>query len=770
MGEVRYLQDHLNSSVIACPFGCGKHSCQVALKEHKILHCPNRPIKCKNCDYYNKFTIVTEKHYPICPQSRVDCPNHCSVKGLRQYQLEQHFNKCSHQVVKCPQTDCSIWLPRREMKQHKIHVQQQHNLVLKKTNQEVANTPATVLPEYLFNLAPTEFVVPNFLKLKEAFWYTEWNSPSLLTHEKGYKFCLVVIPYGSGSGKGSHVSVLVYLMKGEYDNDFKWPFEGYVVIELLNWREDKNHLSTTVHLNRHSDPNGIYTSRVYKKPNGLGRQCFISHSSLLYNPDTNTEYLQDDCLRLRVVDVAIYSTSLLSKTPSWQDPHTATQSVCDFTLTEFTKRKQFNNAYYSPPFYSHPHGYKLCIKVFANGHGVGKDTHISIYANLMKGNYDNNLQWPFEGDIVVELLNWREDNHHYRGDPIGLKKPIGTDGSATSRVIDREYAPTTLGILHFISHSSVLFDPDTNTEYLRDDCLRLRVVDVAVYSTPLLFKTPSWQNPHTATQSVCDFTLTEFTKRKQFNNAYYSPPFYSHPHGYKLRIKVFANGHGVGKDTHISIFASLMRGDYDNNLQWPFEGDIVIEVLSWKENNHHYRGDTISFNRHIDTVGVSFSCRVTDGDYAPALCGNYYFISHSSLLNNPDTNTEYLQDDCLRLRVVDVAVYSNPLLSKTPFWQDPHTATQSVCDFTLTEFTKRKQFNNAYYNPPFYSHPHGYKLCIRVDANGRHNAKETHISVYAFLMKGEYDSVLDWPFEGNIIVELLAFGKFSQSEVTHCTG
>ena len=41
-------------------------------------------------------------------------------------------------------------------------------------------------------------------------------------------------------------------------------------------------------------------------------------------------------IRLRVVDVAVYSTPLLSKTPSWQDPHTATQSVCDFTLTEFT--------------------------------------------------------------------------------------------------------------------------------------------------------------------------------------------------------------------------------------------------------------------------------------------------------------------------------------------------------------------------------------------------------------------------------------------------
>ena len=129
------------------------------------------------------------------------------------------------------------------------------------------------------------------------------------------------------------------------------------------------------------------------------------------------------------------------------------------------------------------------------------------------------------------------------------------------RVIVGEYAPKSLGLVNFIPHSSLLYNPDTNTEYLQDDCLHLRVVDVAVYSTPLLSKTPSWQDPHTATQSVCDFTLTEFTKRKQFGNEYFSPPFYSHPHGYKLCLRVYANGHGEGKDTHISIFVSLMRGE-----------------------------------------------------------------------------------------------------------------------------------------------------------------------------------------------------------------
>ena len=299
----------------------------------------------------------------------------------------------------------------------------------------------------------------------------------------GYKLCFKVYPNGL---LGSHVVVFVNLMEGEYDSNLVWPFEGHVVLELLNWRADKDHLLTSIKFNRFFDSCASHLANYEYAHKGFGLEI-IPHSSLLYDPDTNTEYLQDDCLRLRVVDVTVYSTTLISKTPIWQDPHTATQSVCEFTLTEFTKRKQFNNEYFSPPFYSHPHGYNLCLRVYANGHGNGKGTHISLSTSLMKGDYDDSLQWPFECDIIVELVNWKQDNHHYRGDAICYNKDLT---SCSGRVVVRDYSTTEVGVIFFFPHSS-LYNPDTNIEYLQDDCLRLRVVDVAVYSTPLLLKMPS---------------------------------------------------------------------------------------------------------------------------------------------------------------------------------------------------------------------------------------------------------------------------------------
>ena len=72
VGELRDLQNHLDPANgkcgIACPFSCGKFTRSSDMKEH-TRDCDKRLISCEKCGYYNTFTIVTEKHYPICPQS-----------------------------------------------------------------------------------------------------------------------------------------------------------------------------------------------------------------------------------------------------------------------------------------------------------------------------------------------------------------------------------------------------------------------------------------------------------------------------------------------------------------------------------------------------------------------------------------------------------------------------------------------------------------------------------------------------------------------------
>ena len=55
-----------------------------------------------------------------------------------------------------------------------------------------------------------------------------WYSPPVYTHHEGYKICLGVSANGERSGKGNHIKVAVYFMRGEFDDSLEWPFRGII--------------------------------------------------------------------------------------------------------------------------------------------------------------------------------------------------------------------------------------------------------------------------------------------------------------------------------------------------------------------------------------------------------------------------------------------------------------------------------------------------------------------------------------------------------------
>ena len=63
---------------------------------------------------------------------------------------------------------------------------------------------------------------------------------------------------------------------------------------------------------------------------------------------------------------------------------------------------------------------------------MGAGTHVSVFACLVKGRNDDNLPWPFTGEVTFTLLNQLEDENH-RSDTI----PFPQD-----RVFDDQRATT----------------------------------------------------------------------------------------------------------------------------------------------------------------------------------------------------------------------------------------------------------------------------------------------------------------------------------------
>ena len=124
-----------------------------------------------------------------------------------------------------------------------------------------------------------------------------WNSLPFYSGNKGYKLKLVVRPHTGGN-------VGILLNKGEHDDSLKWPLTADITIQLLNWKEDNNHLEWTFN----HDPALIEgCQRVIQgdiAPTYLGyRRQFIIDSVLEIS--SKAEYIKNDNLCFKIFSVNV---------------------------------------------------------------------------------------------------------------------------------------------------------------------------------------------------------------------------------------------------------------------------------------------------------------------------------------------------------------------------------------------------------------------------------------------------------------------------------
>ena len=75
----------------------------------------------------------------------------------------------------------------------------------------------------------------------------------------------------------------------------------------------------------------------------------------------------------------------------------------NIVIDNFEEHRKSNDKLCSAPFYTHLGGYRMCLKVDANGHGRGKGTLVTVFVHLMRGGFDDLLKWPFRGEVTIQL-------------------------------------------------------------------------------------------------------------------------------------------------------------------------------------------------------------------------------------------------------------------------------------------------------------------------------------------------------------------------------
>ena len=159
----------------------------------------------------------------------------------------------------------------------------------------------------------------------------------------------------------------------------------------------------------------------------------------------------DQELRLQLLERATFNGVLLWK-------------IDDFTRRRKEAVDGVTLSLYSTPFYTSRHGYKMCARVYLNGDGLGKGTHLSFFFVIMRGPFDALLTWPFKQKVMLTLINQIGKKHitdHFRPDPT----------SSSFQRPGRKEMNIASGCPMFIRIDHLL-----NGGFIKDDTVFLRIV------------------------------------------------------------------------------------------------------------------------------------------------------------------------------------------------------------------------------------------------------------------------------------------------------
>ncbi|XP_067087407.1 TNF receptor-associated factor 2-like [Osmerus mordax] len=138
--------------------------------------------------------------------------------------------------------------------------------------------------------------------------------------------------------------------------------------------------------------------------------------------------------------------------------------------------------------------------------------------------------------------------------------------------------------------------------------------------------------------------ISDFTKKKQDAvagraPAMFSPAFYTSKYGYKMCLRIYLNGDGTGRSSHLSLFFVVMRGHSDALLKWPFNQKVTLMLLDQNNREHiidAFRPDisSSSFQRPVSDMNIASGC--------PLFCP----------LSKLDSKNSYIRDDTIFIKAI----------------------------------------------------------------------------------------------------------------------
>ena len=429
------LQRSLNELSVRCVFqksGCGWTDKLGALDQHlnvnpgpetRLAGCGYTVLGCEHCGELIQRCLIKEHESEQCPKRPFSCDYCQDYESTFEDVVNKHWPVCRCYPVPCP-NECTMTVVRQHLERH------------------MQECPSLTKVDCEFSYAGCKVTLPR----KELSNHIRENSLDhvrlLAVHNQ--KLAAQIVE------KDEHIMKVITDLKGTVDElkkrnkDLQDRFDRECAARV---RENKALKEEIAELRKNQ-----------KEYNNAGLMVGNSKKQVEQPTRTTVE------VKERGKEMAELKSHLsVSLVP------------VELIMPNFKLHKQHGGDWYSPPFYTHPRGYKMCLNVDANGWGDGEGTHVSVFAYLMRGEFDDQLKWPFQGHVTVAMLNQLEDNHHIIKT---IRFTDTTDNEIIGKVTDEEMASSGWGHHTFIAHTDLNYKPAKNCQYLKYDYLRFRIVSV----------------------------------------------------------------------------------------------------------------------------------------------------------------------------------------------------------------------------------------------------------------------------------------------------
>ncbi|XP_052800376.1 TNF receptor-associated factor 6-like isoform X2 [Mya arenaria] len=451
---LKQLQSHYQEcsyTQVLCINGCSERMARGDLAEHLATLCTRRRLKCERC--HQEMPADKEKdHGENCPEASMLCPN-CQQSLIRSTLTSHMLSECPRAITKCQYNmlGCDFEGERQGLPDHEASVMPYHMSLINQTLMRfcilfgLQPHPGTSGPRHPSSLGflPTENSMTGSGAASFPSYFRPGAQPSsntlstlqqLLSHVHGQ-----ASPGSSSPAHSLPVQTVSFTSEATCSS-VTCTAEGLVHASLVDslvpqptalteirteqrnnspqtdeqttssTRTRVNETSFTSHPKASDFENNEEVPRLsmqellsIKCQNDIQDESLARHDQQLMDISHQCEYHEKIIRDLKSKVKTLEST--VQDFEGRNGNGVYVWKIKNYMKLRRDAEKGDVTAIHSGSFYSSFYGYKLCIRVNLNGVDSAKGTHLSLFIHFMQGEYDEMLDWPFSGKIVLTVMD-----------------------------------------------------------------------------------------------------------------------------------------------------------------------------------------------------------------------------------------------------------------------------------------------------------------------------------------------------------------------------